>query len=325
MTHVISATYTRFDRMSPTAAALAVALHVATALALWWVSPLNHRSADIEDQAIDVTVEQPKPAPPAPEGKPEAKPEAKLPPSPSQAKPPPPKSTPAPQGLPPPSPTTAETSKQIKPKPESGTLPLAQPHQPEEQQQALAPSPEPSPPPAPLERSLPPLEAPPPPLTSKDFPAPPPPPRPAHPQAHAPPPAPKPQLRPSPLPTTPPPRSHGDSQATAPTTTFVNPADQYSQSRLVEQYLWSVASKISKYRYQSNQVNEQGTVVLRLVISRDGRLVDASVAKSSGFTSLDRGLIQAARAAAPYAPLPNGLPGSQIAFTLPFASIYRPR
>ena len=55
VTHVISATYSRFDRMSPTAAALAVLLHVVTALALWWVSPLNR--PDPEEDPIEVTIE----------------------------------------------------------------------------------------------------------------------------------------------------------------------------------------------------------------------------------------------------------------------------
>lgn len=119
------------------------------------------------------------------------------------------------------------------------------------------------------------------------------------------------------------PSKPNDAPAAAPSVTFVNPADQYDQTRLVDQYLTGVANKIAQYRYRSNQANEQGTVVLRMVIGRDGHLVDVSVAKSSGIMNLDRGLIEAARSAAPFAPLPSGLPGPQIAFTLPFASVYR--
>ncbi len=48
VTHAISATYSRFDRMSPTAAVLAVLLHVLTALAIWWVSPLNRSHPEEE-------------------------------------------------------------------------------------------------------------------------------------------------------------------------------------------------------------------------------------------------------------------------------------
>ncbi|WIM11212.1 energy transducer TonB [Enhydrobacter sp.] len=311
MTHVISATYTRFDRMSPTAAALAVLLHVATALALWWISPLNHRAAAPAEQAIEVTIEPPEPAPAAPQ--PEARPEPQ--PSPAQPPPVPPKANPAPLGLPPLSPTIADKPEQTAPAPEL---------KPEPPQQALAPA-EPMPPPATLEKTLPPLEAPPPPLTSKEIPKPPPPPAPARPKAHAAPPAQRQQLRPSPLTALQQRRMPSERQETAPSATLVNPADQYNQSRIVEQYLWDVARKISQYRYHSSHANEQGTVVLRLVIGRDGRLLDVSIARSSGILNLDRGLMEAARAAAPYAPLPASLSGSQIAFTLPFASVYRPQ
>ena len=43
--------------MSPTAAGLAAALHLLTALALWWVSPL--KQIDIPDAPIEVTMEEP--------------------------------------------------------------------------------------------------------------------------------------------------------------------------------------------------------------------------------------------------------------------------
>lgn len=320
-THVISATYTRFDRMSPMAAALAVLLHVATALALWWVSPLNHRTTEVADPAIEVTLEPPPAPKPPPVAEPKPEPESKPLPPPSIAKPPAPKAPAAQLGLPPPSPTTTEKPQQAakpEPKPEVKSQPKPEP------QQALAP-PAVAPPPETLENSLPPLEAPPPPVTSKEFPKPPPRPAPARPKAHAAP-APQqqhPQLSPSPLTALQQHRAPSNPQATAPSATFVNPADQYNQNSIVEQYLWGVARKISQYRYHSSQANEQGTVVLRLVIRRDGHLLDVSVARSSGIVNLDRGLVEAARAAAPYAALPASLPGPQITFTLPFASVYR--
>jgi TonB family protein len=347
VTHAISATYSRFDRMSPTAAALALLLHCATALALWWVSPLNH--ADPEEDAIDVTIERPQPAPP-PAPQPKVAPPVAATPAPAPApaaklNPPPQKGVSTPLGVPPPSPNTADTSKQVpKVEPQKPQLPQLpevepqqqapqpqqeQPQQQQQQQQAMTPkeSLAPPPPSPPLEKALPPLEAPPPPLTSKDFPKPlpPPAPPPAHPQAHVAPPVQQPQLRPSPLSTLQRKQAPADSQATAPSATFINPADQYSQTQLIEQYLYKVAAKISQYRYRSNQANEQGTAVLRLVMARDGRLLDVSIARSSGIIALDRGLIEAARAAAPYAPFPSGIPGPQVAFTLPFASVYRPQ
>jgi TonB family protein len=322
-THVISATYTRFDRMSPTAAVLAVLLHVATALALWWISPLNHRTTAVADPAIEVTLEPP---PPAPKSPPPPKPELETKPSPppSMAKPPAatPKAPPAPLGLPPPSPTVAEKPQRAAPKPDP--KPDLKSEAKSEPQQALAP-PEATPPPATLENALPPLEAPPPPPTSKEIPKPPPRPVPARPKVHAAPAPQHPQLSPSPLTALQQRRTPTSPRATEPSATFVNPADRYNQNNIVEQYLWSVARKISQYRYHSNQANEQGTVVLRVVIRRDGHLLDVSIARSSGIVNLDRGLVEAARAASPYAALPTSLQGPQITFTLPFASVYRPQ
>src|SRR5712671_313144 len=48
--------------MSPTAAGMAVALHVLTALALWWAAPI--KNFEVPDQTIEVTMEEP-PAPKA--------------------------------------------------------------------------------------------------------------------------------------------------------------------------------------------------------------------------------------------------------------------
>ena len=55
----VSASYVRFDHMSLVAAFLAAALHAVTALIVWWVSPLPRH--DIEDDAIEITMDEPKP------------------------------------------------------------------------------------------------------------------------------------------------------------------------------------------------------------------------------------------------------------------------
>ena len=62
MVHAVSAFYERSGHMSPVAAALAAGLHVATALALFLVSPLNRHDVDTDvGTPIEVTIEQPKP------------------------------------------------------------------------------------------------------------------------------------------------------------------------------------------------------------------------------------------------------------------------
>ena len=78
--------------------------------------------------------------------------------------------------------------------------------------------------------------------------------------------------------------------------------------------------KFSQYLPDLRGKNEGGTVVLRFVIARDGRLIEASIAKSSGIAALDRGLLDSLRAAAPYAPLPPEIPGAQVVFVQPIAA-----
>ena len=104
------------------------------------------------------------------------------------------------------------------------------------------------------------------------------------------------------------------------TSTFVNPAQQGAQTRSKDAYLWQVVRKFSQYLPDLREKNEGGTVVLRFVIARDGRLVDASIVRSSGVMALDRGMLEALRAASPYPPLPADIPGGQVAFTQPIAA-----
>lgn len=343
VTHVISTTYSRFDRMSPTAAVLAVLLHVVTALAIWWVSPLNR--PDPEEDAIDVTIEPPKVPPAVAEPKPLPPPAATArpvppPPSPPAAPRPPAPKAQVPFGLTPPSPTTAEKTEPAAPKGEPVQTPPTEPSKPDTKaqdkppapepqqppQQALAPQ-EPAPPPPTLERELPPIETPPAPLTSKDFPkpVPPPPPPPVKPQARpAPQPGPQPQLRPSPLSQLPQRRvPSGNARGDQTSTTFVNPAVQASKTRAVEQYLWQVTQKIAQYQPYLKERNVQGTVIVRLVIARDGRLLGASIAQSSGIIDLDRALMETVHAAAPFPPLPAEIADAQVAFRVPLG--FRPR
>lgn len=220
-------------------------------------------------------------------------------------------------------------------------------------QQALA-APEPPPPPPPsLEQALPPLDPPPPPVTERDIPKPPPvarPPAPPPPPQQAarptapppaqrpppPPPAPAPaqrppppapqhqQLRPSPLA----PHAPGGSQSQAaarPSPTFRNPADEYGQKRAQEQYLWQVMRRIAQFPYvpkNTTTIREEGTVLTRVTISRQGQLLSVVMEKSSGLPSLDAGVLETIRRASPYPPLPAEIPGNQHTFQLPVSFRY---
>jgi protein TonB len=139
-----------------------------------------------------------------------------------------------------------------------------------------------------------------------------------------PPPAPKPELKPSPLSTAPAKRPPSASTAEPPSQhTFVNPADTYARARVADNYLAQVLRKIVGFRYQSNTQRRQGVTVVRIVIARDGRLLDATVISSSGEPEFDNGVLAGVRAGAPYTPLPDNIKGASAPFDLPLVSIRR--
>jgi TonB family protein len=310
--HAVSASFSRFEHMSPQAAGLALLLHAAIALALWWTAPI--RSHDEPAEVIEVTMEQPKPPPPQPEApKPPAPPATAMKPPAAPAIPPPSPSVPL--GLPPPA-TPAEKPQQV-----------LQNEPTQQQQQALAPQPPAAPPPK-LEQSLPEVAMPPPPITSYDLPKPalpPPAPEPKPkpmPLQQPPSPAPQVALRPSPLSHLGQERAPSQSQSKAqePQSTFVNPAATYTRTRAKDEYLWQVIHKMSQHLPILREKNEGGTVVIRMVIARDGRLLDVGVERSSGVSALDEGMIGAIRAASPYPPFPADIPDAELSYTQPFVA-----
>ena len=306
VTHTVSASSDRFERMSPWAFAMALLLHVALGLAAWWMATALPAPAPAEE-AIEVTLEQPKPKPPPP------------PPL------PPPQAIPAPApvsppGLRPPAEITSEKPTQVPPKSEPSKDATAP--QPETRAAVVPPVIHPEPP-APAPKPQPPVVEPP-----KAMPAP----RPA-PQNHAmavpPPPRPSPllqhpELLPSPLRPSPlrqaPTVTPRDNASAAP---FVNPADTYNRARVADNYLWQVVRKLIGYSYHANVRANQGITVVRVVIARDGRLLDVAVAQSSGYPEFDRGVLAGVRAGSPYAPLPPEIHGASATFSLPLVSVQR--
>ena len=233
------------------------------------------------------------------------------------------------------------------PPPQQQALAQPEPPPPPQQQAVAKPEPPPPPPPPSLEQALPPLDAPPPPVTARDIPKPPPVPRPAPPappQQQAarpapppptpapaprpPPPAPPPQqqVRPSPLaPQAPAPRGSDSRAAAQPSPVFRNPADQYGQKRAQEQYLWQVMRRIAQFPYvpkNTGIIREEGTVLTRVTISRQGQLLSVVMEKSSGLPSLDAGVMDTIRRASPYPPLPADIPGDRHTFQLPVSFRY---
>ncbi|TAJ26318.1 MAG: energy transducer TonB [Reyranella sp.] len=356
MTHDVSLSYARSEHMSPAAMALAGLLHALVALALFYISPL--RPVEHFENAINITMDAPV-TPPAEEPKLEQEAMAAAPRTAPAAQPPirlglppPAPTTTDPRGAvgvetpaaqrpvenPTPDPPSQEATKQAEPEP------------PPPQQQALAPpTPQPPPPPPPpaLEQALPPIDMPPPPpVTERDVPKPapaprqappppqqaqrPPPPPPQRPQQHQPQPPPQQQqgLRPSPLGQAPQqPRTPAERQAAAQpqNPTFHNPADNYGSKRAAEDYLWQVMRRIAQFPYvpkNTSTIREEGTVLTRVTIARDGRLVNVVLERSSGLASLDTGVIETIRKASPYAPLPADIEGASHTFLLPVSFRY---
>ncbi len=318
MAHAVSASYIRSDHMSPQALALAFLLHVLTALALWWMS--MHPPTFPTESTIDVTIEQAKPSEPPP---PQSAPPPALPTPPAQATPLQPQAPATPLGLPPPAPQSTEPPK---PQPSQQAPPTPEPPK-AEQQQALTPQAPAQPPPPPLDKAVPPPAPPPTPPTSLDYPKPtfpPPAPHPAAPKAPQPPqraqtPPPQQAIRPSPLS-----QGHREGvpparQAAAPSP-FHNPAEDVGRTRVTEDYVWQVVRKFSQHIPNMREKNEAGTVVARLVIGRDGRLLELNIARSSGIPTLDKAVIEMIRVAAPYAPLPPEIPGERLTFSLPIST-----
>ena len=128
-------------------------------------------------------------------------------------------------------------------------------------------------------------------------------------------------LRPSPLgqqPQRAPDRESASRQP--PSATFQNPADSYGTRRAQEQYLWAVMRQISQIPYvpkNTTTIREEGTVLTRVTIARDGRLLNVVLERSSGLSSLDAGVMDTIRRASPYPPLPADIPGSSHTFQLP--------
>jgi protein TonB len=96
-------------------------------------------------------------------------------------------------------------------------------------------------------------------------------------------------------------------------------ANDFSDRRAQQDYLWQIVRKLSAGRfYQSTgQQSEQGVVVARITLSRDGRLIDCGVARSSGFANLDRSVVETIRRSSPFPPFPADATVDSATFVVP--------
>lgn len=267
----------RVTHMPTAAVMLAVLLHAVVALGLWWLSPFQPVLS--KEEPVMVLFD----------------------------------SAPSNVGL--------QTPERVGPPSEStaaSPLPSTEPQRDELQQQALAPSrppetPEPVPTLPIFEFSVPPPPEPPPAPTSRDFPKP------------APPSPPRPVQLTQPLPPRPgppaPQRPPADAPASMPAPLpGPRPADVLAgPGRQRNDYLSRVFQHLERYRvsaHNARAANQQGRVVTRVTIARDGGLIDVSIDSSSGRPNLDAAELDAIRRGAPFPPVPANMPGDPVILIL---------
>jgi protein TonB len=88
-----------------------------------------------------------------------------------------------------------------------------------------------------------------------------------------------------------------------------------------DDYLERAKRRIAEYKHYPPQAVEQkqeGTAVLDITVQRDGRVLDVTLRRSSGFPLIDQAALAAVRAASPLPPFPATTPWPQGTFTVPF-------
>ncbi|HXP29662.1 MAG TPA: energy transducer TonB [Stellaceae bacterium] len=75
--------------------------------------------------------------------------------------------------------------------------------------------------------------------------------------------------------------------------------------------------QFQKYPEQAVKQKQEGTVVLAITVARDGSVLDATVARSSGFALIDEAAVKMARDASPLPPFPATYTQDQRTFDIP--------
>lgn len=72
-----------------------------------------------------------------------------------------------------------------------------------------------------------------------------------------------------------------------------------------------------RYPPQALKRREEGTVLIRFVVARDGTVLSATLARGSGSDTLDREAVELPGRASPLPPMPDGMAGARMELTLP--------
>ncbi|QCG98364.1 energy transducer TonB [Azospirillum sp. TSA2s] len=85
-------------------------------------------------------------------------------------------------------------------------------------------------------------------------------------------------------------------------------------------YLARLQARLARYKTYpraAQLAREEGTVLLRFVVARDGAVLSWRIERGSGFDSLDRQVEVMIERAAPLPPMPDDLPGDRLDVVLP--------
>ena len=109
--------------------------------------------------------------------------------------------------------------------------------------------------------------------------------------------------------------SGGSSQAG--TSTSANTTlNKGQQAKLVAVWGAKIRSRIERRKRYPSGGRGDGSVVVRLTVSRDGQLLNYGIARSSGQAAFDQAALRAIKSARRFPKAPNNLPGTQFPFSL---------
>lgn len=94
------------------------------------------------------------------------------------------------------------------------------------------------------------------------------------------------------------------------------PADPYAISGWRNELLQRLL-RAKRYPEEARDRDQQGVVQLRISMDRQGKLLSATVVKSSGYAVLDEEAVATMHRAEPFPEPPSQMPGNPIELTVP--------
>jgi protein TonB len=89
------------------------------------------------------------------------------------------------------------------------------------------------------------------------------------------------------------------------------PGDDYLET--VRRWL----ARFKRYPPEADRRKQEGRVLVRFTIARDGRILDPAIVRSSGYPLLDAAALRMLRDGSPVPPLPRWYAGDRATLTMP--------